>query len=248
MSEELVRYEARGAVALISLDRPAKRNALNTAMCAALRAAWTRFAQSATERAAVITSTDDANFCAGADVNDMPANFFDVIPEVGVELAKPVIAAVAGNVAGGAVTLTAFCDLCVAADNTRFIYPEAKIGATLGLVSALVARIPHKVAMELMLLGGSIDAERAWQVGFVNRVVPVGQQTAAALELATAISHNAPLVLATLKRFARETLPHSPVETYLAAKRHIDTVAGSADMREGITAFREKRRPVFRGE
>ena len=97
MSEELVRYESRNGVALITLNRPAKRNALNTPMCAALHAAWTRFALSAEDRAAVITAADDANFCAGADENDPPANFLDAIPEVGIALAKPVIAAVAGD-------------------------------------------------------------------------------------------------------------------------------------------------------
>ena len=244
MSEELVRYELRDGVALITLNRRPS-GCPNMPMCAALHAAWTWFALSAEDRAAAMTSADDAIFCAGADVNDPPANFLDAIPEVGIALAKPATAC-CGQIRGAA-TLTAFCDLCVAAENTRFVYPEAKIGATLGLVSAVVGRIPHKVAMELMLLGESIDAARAWQVGSREPCRSGWAADRGGARARQRISRNAPLVLATLKQFARETLPRSPVETYVAAKREIDAVARSADMREGISGIPREAPAPFSG-
>jgi enoyl-CoA hydratase/carnithine racemase len=246
MSEGRITYAAADSIAVITLDRSEKRNALSETMCAELRAAWLRFRDSDTERVAILTGAGE-NFTAGLDVNGSLEKYLDAIPDVGVRLDKPVIAAVAGPVVGGGVSIVAMCDLCVAADNTRFIYPEAKLGLTIGLIAALAARIPHKIAMEVMLLGGTLDVSRAYEVGFVNRVVPAGEEVAAAVEMARVLAAAAPMVIATLKRLTRETLARSPVERAQDARREIDPVLRSDDMREGVSAFREKRPARFQG-
>ncbi|MFT8246690.1 enoyl-CoA hydratase/isomerase family protein [Roseomonas sp. BN140053] len=240
-------YESRDGVAVITINRPDKRNALSRAMCTALRDAWLRFRDSDTDRAAVLTAAGDLAFTAGADLRDLPDNLPDALPEVGVALNKPVVAAVAGHVVGAGVTLVTFCDLCVAADNARFLYPEARVGATVGGIAALAARVPHKIAMELMLLGEPISAQRAHEVGFVNRLVPAGTQVETAVALARTMAGHAPLVLGALKQLVRDTLPLSPMERYHRARQVIDPVLSSDDMREGVAAFGEKRPPVFRG-
>jgi enoyl-CoA hydratase/carnithine racemase len=108
-------------------------------------------------------------------------------------------------------------------------------------------RIPHKVAMELMLLGEPIDAQRAYQVGFVNRLVPPGQHLTEALKIAEKLANNAPLVMGMLKHFVGNTLPKSPIERAAEAARVTDGVFGSEDYREGKASMREKRAPKFTG-
>ena len=94
---------------------------------------------------------------------------------LGVELDKPVIAATSGWVVGGGFVLVQMADMCVASETTRFIYPEGKIGTTAGGISSVLARMPHKIAMEFLLVGEEMSAERAYQIGFVNKVAPKGQ-------------------------------------------------------------------------
>lgn len=149
MSEGQIRYEAAEGIAVITIDRPAKRNALTSAMCAELHAAWHRVAESEDVRVAILTAAGDDIFTAGADLNDPPPQFWQAVPNVGVPVSKPIIAAVSGAVIGAGVTMVAMSDLCVAAANTRFIYPEAKVGIALGLVASIATRIPHKLAMEI---------------------------------------------------------------------------------------------------
>jgi enoyl-CoA hydratase/carnithine racemase len=247
MSQDNIRYESANGIAVITIDRPAKRNALTAAMCDDLHAAWQRLAASTEDRVAILTAAGDDIFTAGADLNDPPPRFWQAVPNIGVPVSKPIIAAVAGPVIGAGVTMVAMSDLCVAADNTKFIYPEAKVGIALGLIPSIVARIPHKLAMELMLIGDAIDAQRAYQVGLVNRVVPAGQQLTVAREIAASIAANAPLVVGMLKDMAMQTMPRGPVEQMYHTQRAVDRVLQSEDAKEGPRAFREKRKPDFKG-
>ena len=194
----LVSYESHDHVATITMDRAAARNALNNQLCDELRTAWQRL-HDGDDRVAVLASTDPGYFSVGADVKDLPANMWHAIPGVGVELDKPVIAATSGWVVGGGFVLVQMADMCVAAETTRFLYPEAKIGTTAGGISSLMARMPHKIAMEFILAGDELTAHRAYDIGFVNRLAPPGEHITAAQELAHRIAANAPLVVQALK-------------------------------------------------
>ena len=163
------------------------------------------------------------------------------------EVSKPVIAAVHGWCIGGAYCIVQMCDLVVASETTVFKYPEAQLGFTGGLIVSAVARIPHKVAMEFMLLGQDLDATRAAEVGMVNRVVPAGTELEAALEWARILRHSAPLVVSTLKQFSLETMNRSPAEAGAMSREKLLTVRTSEDGAEGRRAFAEKRTPDFKG-
>ena len=245
MSDGSIGYTSHACVATITIDRPAKRNALSSDLCNQLRDALLRL-RDGDDRVGVLCGSG-STFCAGADLTAPPPDFWQAVPDVGIEVGKPIIAAVQGPVVGLAVTLVTYCDLCVAAEDARFLYPEAKVGVSKGLVSGLVVRMPHKIAMELMLLGGPITAQRAHETGFVNRVTAVGAQIEVAQGLARQLADSAPLVLAQLKSLTRSTLPSSPAEALYRATATIDAVTNSADAREGLLAFREKRAPRFTG-
>ena len=135
----------------------------------------------------------------------------------------------------------------MAADDTRFAFPEAKVGLAIGGASSLVARIPHKIAMELMLTGEPITAQRAYEVGLVNKVVPREDLMEAALGYARRIASNAPMVLHMLKRYAHEVMPKGPVEISARWRRGPDRIFASRDAKEGVAAFREKRDAKFAG-
>ena len=243
----LVRYESAGHVATIIMDRGSAHNALNNALCDELRQAWLRFRDS-DDRVAVLAAGEDAYFSVGADVKDFPVNMWHAVPGLGVELDKPVIAATSGWVVGGGFVLVQMADICVASETTRFIYPEAKIGTTAGGISSVLARMPHKVAMEFLLVGEELSVERAYQIGFVNKIAPKGQHVALAQEMAAKIAANAPLVVQSLKKLARDVMPKGPLETVAEVRRLLDAVRESDDLKEGVNAFKEKRKPRFEGK
>lgn len=247
MSHDAVSYRSQDRIAVIAIDRPERMNRIDAEVVEGLHQAWRRFMASAEDRVAVLTGTGDKAFTAGADLKAPPSDLYRAVPGVGVAVDKPVVGAVAGWVVGGGMVLTTMCDLLVAADNARFSYPEVKVGFTGGIISAIATRIPHKIAMELLLLGEPIDARRAYEVGYVNKVVPVAELMPAALDYARRIADTAPLPSRALKRFVAATLPKSPTELAGMARAETDAIFASEDWAEGRKAFAEKRPPAYRG-
>ncbi|MGE4218356.1 MAG: enoyl-CoA hydratase/isomerase family protein [Alphaproteobacteria bacterium] len=248
MAEQAVLYEAAGGIAKIGINRPEKRNALGEEVCAGLADAWRRFAKS-DERVAILYGVGGKAFCAGADMRDPPKEMWKSMPGIVADLDKPVIAAIEGYCIGAGYALPMLCDIVVAGETATFSYPEPQVGASGGVIAGLAARIPHKIAMEFMLLGKTISAQRAYEVGMINKVTPAGGAMAGAMEYAEAFLTTAPLVVSMLKRMVYETVtPRSGPEFMARMRREVLVVAESEDRLEGRAAFREKRKPVFKGK
>jgi enoyl-CoA hydratase len=241
----VVQVETKGAVSIIRINQPQKLNAVSSRVAIELQEAFKAF-DSSDQRVAILSSVGERAFCAGADVTDLP-ELWRCIPGVGFQTEKPIIAATTGWCVGGGIVMVMMCDMMVSTSSTIFYYPEAKLGLTAGMISSLVTRMPHKLAMEIMLLGTKVKAQRAYEVGFVNKVVEDGQHEVAALEMAEELLGSAPLVIATLKRLVDEILPSGPVERMARLQIDLAAVRNSADLQEGLAAHREKRAPRFVG-
>ena len=244
---ELVTYTSHDRVATITINRSDRMNALNEEVILGLQAAWRRL-ENSDDRVAVLTAAGDKAFSVGADVKDAPKEMWQGVPSIGTQTSKPVIAAVKGWCIGGSYVIVQMCDLVVAADNTRFKYPEAQLGFTGGLIASAVARIPHKVAMEFMLLGEDFDAHRALAAGMVNKVVSTGEEEEQAHAWANILAKSAPLVVQGLKEFSMATLNKSPAEAGAIARDQLLDIKFSDDGAEGRKAFGEKRTPQFTGK
>jgi enoyl-CoA hydratase/carnithine racemase len=246
MRMSVVSVEERGPVSIISINRPEKLNAINKAVAIELREAFAAFDHSA-QRVAILTGAGGRAFSAGADVTDLP-ELWRCVPTVGIMTDKPIIAAISGWCIGGGLVMAMMCDLLVASESAKFSYPEGKVGITGGMIAGLAARIPHKIAMEMMLVGEPISAERAYQIGLANRVVPDGREVGEALALADKIVGLAPLALAAMKRFVNDgVLPKGPAELAARYGAELAAVRNSADAAEGVRAFKERRKPRYQG-
>ena len=246
MQKVLVENNADGTT-LVTINRPERRNAICAETALLLQKAFVEFEASHTQKCAVITGAGNDAFSGGADTGNFP-ELWRCIPTVGFKTEKPVISAVAGWCVGGALVLSMMCDLTVAAENARFTYPEARLGFTGGLIAGLAARIPHKVAMEMMLLCRGLDPQRAFNIGLVNEVVPTGQQVEAALKMAREMATFSPLVLKTLKRFVTDgVLAQGPSEQSGRAQRALHEVKESEDAEEAKLAVKERRKAAFKG-
>lgn len=247
MMTELVTYTSNNHVATITINRAERMNALNEEVILGLQAAWQRL-ETSDDRVAVLTAAGDKAFSVGADVKNAPKEMWQGVPSIGAQTSKPIIAAVKGWCIGGSYVIVQMCDLVVAAENTTFKYPEAQLGFTGGLIASAVARIPHKVAMEFMLLGEDFDAQRALTAGMVNKVVPTGEEESYAQAWAKILAESAPLVVKGLKEFSLATLNKSPAEAGAIARDQLLGIKFSEDGAEGRKAFSEKRTPQFNGK
>ena len=241
-----VTTEHRGAVSIIRINRPERLNAIGQAVAVELQQAFRAFDADPEQRVAILSASGTRAFSSGADVNDLP-ELWRAIPNVGFQTDKPIIAATSGWVVGGGIVMVMMCDLLVCTEDTQFYYPEAKLGTTAGGISSLAARMPHHLAMEIMLLGSKVPARRAYDVGFVNRVVPNGEHETEAMMMAEQLLESAPLVISALKRLVNEVIPIGPIERMVAVSQTIARVRQSDDLQEGIQAYKEKRKPRFTG-
>lgn len=244
---EHVHYESCNRIATITLDRGDGRNAMNASMLDELAAAWARF-EASEDRVAILAASGN-NFCFGADVRDLPVKgIAHAVPGNGAEVSKPIISCVQGWVVGAGLVLALMSDLCIAAEGTQFLFPEAKLGVFGGgMIAGLVGHIPYKVAMEIMLTSEPLSVQRAHEVGFVNQVVPQGEQLKAAMRYAERIAQAAPLVISAMRDMAWEARVKSGTERYAPHQRRLAAIMNSADLREGLLAQKEKRMPHFTG-
>jgi enoyl-CoA hydratase len=245
--KKVVTYEVVDGVALVTIRRPEKLNAINPDVLTGLQAAWERLG-SGPERCAVLTGEGDRAFSAGMDFNEPATDFSMAVPGLGVPLDKPVVAAVSGYCVGGAYVLVLHCDLAVATRSAQFRYPEAKIGLFGGLGSTGALRIPHKIAMQMLLLGGPLDVQRAFDIGLVNEIVDEGMHVETALTWARQIAESAPLVISAMKRLVDSFVATSPVEQYFRVRHLLKRIEDSQDMKEGLEAARDRRKRAFHGK
>jgi enoyl-CoA hydratase/carnithine racemase len=256
-SDSTVLYERRDAVAIITMNRPQQRNAMNAAMCEELRQALQRFEEDAGARAAVLTGAGEAAFCAGLDLKAYAAGEGPAIIEgpggfgglVRGQPAKPVVAAVNGAAVGGGLELVLACDLAVAAANARFSSPEVTVGlfAAAGGAFRLVRAVGRARAMEMLLTGLTIDARQALEWGLVNTVVPPTRLVGTAVSLAGRAGSGAPLGVAETLKLARAAFDRDEEALWAMSDQGWRRVADSEDAAEGPRAFVEKREPRWTG-
>ena len=253
---DAVLFDARGdGIAVITLNRPEARNALGKDIRAGLFAAWHRFERDPALRVAILTGSGDKAFCAGGDLKEMvelklqvPPRDFYPVPGDTIELTKPTIAAVNGVAYAGGFMIAQACDLCVASTRAQFAVTEVKVARSSPWAAPLIHMIPQRIMMEILLTGKPISAQRAYEIGLVNRLAEPAALITEALALAAEILDGAPLSV----KAARETVMLSTEmgrTAALRAARHATEHAyRSEDAQEGPRAFAEKRRPQWKGK
>ena len=249
-----VRYEVVRSVAWLTIDRPETRNALSQAVREGLFAGVRRFNADYAAKVLVLTGAGDRAFCAGGDLKEMADTSLtvpppDFLPQFGrnIDVAKPTIAAVNGVAYAGGFLLAQNCDLCVAAESARFAITEVRVGRGSPWAVPLPWLVPPRVAMQILLTGDPISAQRAYEVGLVNQVVPDGELRPATQALAERIAANAPLSVMAAKQTVYLAMQQGLGEAFDQADRLCEPAYLSADAQEGPAAFRAKRPPVWTG-
>jgi enoyl-CoA hydratase len=254
MPDEPVLTERRDGVLLITLNRPDARNAVNLALAEGIAAALDELDADGDLGAGVLTGAGKG-FSAGMDLKAFVAGERPWVGDRGfagiVRRAsrKPLIAAVEGFAVAGGLEVALSCDLIVAARGAKLGIPEVKrsLVAAAGALRRLPQRLPYGIAMELALTGEPIDAERAHELGLVNRLAEPGAAVETALELAATIARNGPLALEATKATLQQQYDWTEAEFWQRQAELAEPVMRSEDAREGATAFAEKREPVWQG-
>lgn len=252
-------FEVSQGIATITINRPERRNALDAEHYKLLSAAWQRVRDETEIRVAIVTGAGDKAFCAGADIksfvgreqelSDLWLTQKDPLLNRGLEIWKPVIAAVNGFCVGGGMTLLLGTDLRVAATGASFGLAEVKRGiiAANGGTQRVMKQLPYAVAMEMLLLGERIDAETAARWGLINRVVPAEAVLQTTRDMALQIAENAPLAVQAAKELAVRS-QDMDLASGLRMEQLVNRILHhSEDTKTAKAAFAEKRKPSFRG-
>lgn len=255
MTEPILQRERRGRVEVLRLNRPEARNAMSPELSAAIESALDDVEQDADVDAVVITGNGTV-FCAGADLRVIAGGggagimtkrggFAGVAQR---DYPKPIIAAVNGVAVAGGFELVLSCDLVVAAEDSAFGLPEAARGllAAAGGPIRLAKRVPLAVALEIGMTGDPISAERAYQLGLVNRLVPASAVVDEAVALGERIAENSPTAVRVTRRLVRQAVDASEEEGWRLTMEGAGEVGASGDGVEGATAFIEKRAPAWK--
>ena len=254
-------YERRGAAAWITLDRPAKRNALTVEMVASLSVALTHAEADLDVRAVVLTGRGTA-FCAGADLGQMAASldaagreefmadFLRPLADVLLRLRSsslPVVAVVNGACVAGGLELLLCCDLALVADSATFTDAHSRrgIAPAIGGAAALVDAVGSFRANALLMLSDTLDASTALEWGLINGVVPADVLTAAAEDLVATLAARSPHSLAAMKRLVQRRTAPGWAEHVAMDLADFEAGWGNPDMREGLAAYAEHREPRF---
>lgn len=253
MSDEVL-VERRGAVQVITINRPKVKNALDAGVGAGIAAAVDELDETEELRVGVLTGAG-GTFSAGMDLKAWLRGESPAIEGRGLcgititPPRKPLIAAVEGWALAGGFELLLACDLVVASRAARVGVPEVtrSLVARAGAALRLPQRVPYAIALELLLTGEPITAERAAEVGLVNRLTDEGGALAGALELAATIAANGPLAVAATKQIAQSAADWTLAEGWIRQAEIASPVFSSEDAREGAAAFAEKRPPVWKG-
>ncbi len=254
MTSNAVLTERRGAVLLVTLNRPDARNAIDLATAEGIAAALDDLDADPELSVGVLTGAG-SGFCAGMDLKAFVTGERPWVGDRGFagivqrSARKPLIAAVEGFAVAGGFEVALACDLIVAARGAKLGIPEVKrsLVAAGGALLRLPQRMPYHVAMELALTGDLVPAERFHELGVVNRLADPGGAVDVALELADRVTPNGPLALDATKRIFQEAPDWSTDEMWMRQAAITDPVFASEDAKEGATAFAEKRAPVWKG-
>ncbi|OWT60329.1 crotonase/enoyl-CoA hydratase family protein [Candidimonas nitroreducens] len=253
---DLVKVQAEDRMLVITINRPEARNAINYETAVELAAALDRLDADPDIVLGILTGAGNT-FSAGMDLKAFAATGQRPLIEgrgfgglCERPPAKPLIAAVEGYALAGGCELALASDLIVAASNANFGLPEVKRGLVAGAggMLRLPQRIPHHIAMEVILTGEMLPAQRAYEHGLVNRLVEPGQALEGALALARVIVENGPLAVRTAKRIVTESKDWRQADMFDLQRPRVAHIFASADAKEGALAFAEKRKPVWQGK
>ena len=252
-----VEYETRGHLAIITLNRPEARNAINGVMATGIEHALDRFEDDPEMWVAILKANGKA-FCAGADLKEINAGnggklgtekggFAGIVKR---ERTKPLIAAITGSALAGGTEIALSCDMIVCADTTNFGLPEVKrsLAAAAGGLFRLPRVIGMPTALEVILTGDPLPSQRAYELGMVNKVVPEAQVMDEATKLADRIIANAPLAVQASRKVAAAALTDDDDDLWRASGKAFAGLVGTEDFKEGPLAFIEKRAPVWKGK
>jgi len=251
----MVDYEVKNRIAFITINRPERFNAYTKEFFYEMSATWNRFRDDEDASVAIITGAGERSFCVGYDLTSGPLSLSELkrspmIVPTSHDIWKPIVAAIKGYCVAGGLWIASACDLRVAAEDAEFGIPEAEwnIFATLNVPEPIYQNFPPSIALEMLLLGTRISARRIYEIGFLNRIVSSHKVMDTAIKLAEKLCANGPLAIRKDKElFYKSRMMNRQQIAELNWQLQAE-ILESDDNQEGLMAYREKRKPLYKGK